>query len=322
MSSSLWTGPYGDMEEVRLRTRHVYDRAGFPKRASDLAVHPMLDNFIWGGRSPDATRIPSGDLLVPVLGDPYSPDRWYSRDHPADADLTRHISEEAKAQFELEEEPTTPDGVFADRISTAYRLLSDTVPEVWENTSPFVTRVFDIPSDRANSASLDHTGGAILLSSVTINNETDDNRLVALAEFLLHEAVHSKSYRIFRAFRTMNAPDSPNFIDVPWWRVEGQSWEWDVDRSIAASHVYSHLATFYDRLSDTRPQMGRRRQQAAFRAQFLTNILVQLPKEILDDEWRDFVKWIAATILPVGKLTEAGSRELSRPLSSFPNYRI
>lgn len=320
MSDVLWTGIYGAMNEICRRSRTAYATAGFPERASALAVHPLLDNFVWQASTSGWTKQAAEHIRVAVSGNPDSPARWFRRDHPADSALRAHLRAAAESDLELACEPCTPDDNFQHRLTGAFHLLTATVPELWQHTAPFVTRVFDIPSDGMSSASLDHTGGAIFVSSVSGDAGSEADR-IQLAECLLHEAAHSKSYRIFRAFEQVRVPESPDFIDVPWWRSSGQTWAWDVDRSIVAAHVYSHLATFYDRLSATRPGLRRRRQQAAFRARFLTNVLLQLPPEALPAQWRDFVEWTASTILPLGKLTDAGEAELSRPLSSFPRYR-
>ena len=320
MRDVLWTGIYGAMDEICRRSRAAYATAGFSQRASALAVHPLLDNFVWEALTSGWTEPAADHLRVPVAGDLDSPARWFRRDHPADSALAAHLRAAACSDLELADEPCTPDETFARRLTGACRLLAATVPELWQHTAPFVTRVFDIPSDGMSSASLDHTGGAIFVSSVSGDAGSEADQ-IHLAACLLHEAAHSKSYRIFRAFEQVRAPESPDFIDVPWWRSTGQTWAWDVDRSIVAAHVYSHLATFYDRLSATRPGLRRRRQQAAFRARFLTNVLLQLPPSALNAQWRDFIEWTASTIVPLGKLTDAGEKELSRPLSSFPLYR-
>jgi len=260
-------------------------------------------------------------LLLPVEGDPFTTERWFSQTHPMDAALIDELSVVISRELDVVAVVETPSAEFGALITEADVILQSVLPCLWPTLKPFVTRVYDMRSERSNSATFDNIGGAVLLSSaMLVHNERRQEQIVALAECLLHEAAHSKSYRLFRSFSRMVVPQSPDFIDIPWWRTANSGWAWDIDRSIVACHVYAHLSVFYQRLAPAEPIVRRRGAACAFRAAYLANVLLQLDDVWLDPDWRAFIEWVRCAIPAIPNLTATGREALSREITDFEAY--
>lgn len=322
MTSGLSSGRYGAADIIAQRAAHLYQQAGATGVSAVFSTHPMLDHHVWKALSDSQQVTPAPNSLLEGVGDvAEGPARWFERTHDADQQLTSYIDTLVRTEIDPAASSVDPSPAFQKLIVEASQLLDATIPRIWQSTQPFVTRVFDIASDGSASATFDNLGGAIILGSSSIQEiDTTEHAIVMLAESLLHEAAHSKSYRVFRAFENTSVPDSPEFIDVPWWRTASSKWEWDVDRSIVACHVYTHLAVFYTAIANDDPAYMRRLNSATFRARFLSNVLLQLDESWLDAEWRDFLGWVSQSIPELPPMNRAGQAELDRPIDSFPNY--
>ncbi|MBB1260642.1 hypothetical protein [Streptomyces alkaliterrae] len=317
MTPNLATGPYGNAEEIARNSASFFTGFGLSEElAASHAVHPMVDHILcerWAGGSTSAVPV---DYLTPVESGRV--DAWLSRDHPADKALEGKLGALAAG----ERYHTLPDdeknrSVLVALLERANARLEEAVPELWEETRPFVSRVFLAGGGKILGGSWDHVAGAML-----VGEQLRDDRETA-AESLLHEAVHAKTYRIVRGFRKVFIESTPEFIDIPWWRTEESSRLWGTERAFAAYTVYAHLGYYYGQVMRTsadpeRDGTLRSLQQTSFRARYLGNLLLQLDDHWLDPERRDVVRWLLPAIPAPPLLNSEGEQALRLDIRSFP----
>lgn len=322
--SILAGGPFGEAGLIADKAAHLFIAAGANEEAVRYAVHPLLDNYVWEACRTGIIPEPAPGLLTAqVPGLPGETCRWFDRSHSADSLLKEEIQDALIVELDRNVGVQVPSRQFQDFIRDAEQVLVRAIPDIWDSTKPFVTRVYDMQTEMVNSATFDNIGGAVVLSSSLLShNKGRREQVTALAECLLHEAAHSKSFRIFRSFKRVSVPESPDFIDIPWWRTGRGTWNWDIDRSIVAAHVYTHLSTFYKVLAAEDSDFEYRGNIMAFRARFLSNVLLQLGNEWIDSEWRAFIEWFSQAIPPISGIGEAGARELNRDIRTFDNYHL
>jgi len=323
IADNLINGLFGNPVEILENSANAYRGLGADPIAASFAIHPMLDAYVWQNLHGSAELDLPPSALVPVTGEPQSTERWFRRDHPQDEALLGTLRTgfpteqgESDLRWDISEE-------FHELLCAANDELEALLPEVWPSTRPFVVRVFDLNSARINSATLDDTGGAVLISDPRLRQDIGaPERIIEVAEGLLHEAAHCKSYRIFRSFSRPSVPYSPEFIDIPWWRTSDSSWAWDVDRAIVGCHVYTHLAHFYARVAELHEGYGKRARTTAFRAKYLANILLQLDDRWLDEDWHGFVEWVVSAIPAVEGLNASGREALTRRVEDFSGFPV
>jgi len=244
--TDLATGRFGGADEICRASSGIFTELGYPESASRFSVHPMLDKLAWHSLRGSTRKNGDASLTEPVVGDPYQNARWFERDHPQDVSLHSELVASFPADAGQPEVKFNVDDEFAEVIVGADQLLEELMPELWHSIRPFIVRVFDANSPTILSATLDDTGGAVLLGKPASDDGTRwRGQFITVAEGLLHEGAHCKSYRLFRSFSEVAVPDSPEFIDIPWWKTRDSSWSWDVDRAVVACHVYTHLAQLY-----------------------------------------------------------------------------
>lgn len=308
------SGPFGDRDMIVASTAPVYDSFGIPAELSrNHTMHPLLDALVFEALlAGDDTIDLEGDnaqALIPVSGD-HGPARWFDRSHPLDEFIPESFG--IVDRYVIGD----PSPELRDHIERAVTLLEETLPDVWENTLPFAARAFGSTDPNLAGVTVNDVQSALVLGE-----EQNTKDVWRTAANLFHEVLHCKSYLLYRGFDKPESSSSNEFIDVPWWRTaDGGKKLWEVHRAIDASHVYSHLAVFFGRLVDTGDwpaEVAKMRQRAAFRARFLTNVLLQLGDEFVDPQRREFVTWIAEGIPDVGRMNEAGLAALRTRVEDF-----
>lgn len=305
-SHALTNGRFGDAECILDDAGPSLESLGVPPRLSrSFGIHPLLDNAVFHARDRPSSSLSvlSSNLLHGVTGDPQGSERWFQRDHPLDLELRRRIHHLLNDDDETSGSLRDPNERDMELISAADTLLKRVIPELWSSTRPFATRVYIADAPGLSGVSWDDLQGVIVLGP-----ECRDE--VSTAESLLHEAVHSKSYRLFRSFQSFSGCTEPEFIPIPWWETDESTRQWDVDRATVACHVYGHLALFNGELGRSQSL-----QRTSFRTHYLANVLLQLPARLLDPERREFVRWIASSVPPVKGLNANGQRILEQDVS-------
>jgi hypothetical protein len=136
-------------------------------------------------------------------------------------------------------------------LQKATRLLEDFFPLLARSALSHAHIIGVFPGtggwEKVASSSQFRLTGAIFLNKTTLKNPW------WVAEHLLHESLHQKLYD-FRHAHSLLARDDPNASDLPdiartvvsLWNTPGldASNSWDPHRTIAAFHVYVHLALF------------------------------------------------------------------------------
>ncbi len=319
----LADGNFGDSYTILANAAPTMERFGVPAELSaTFAVHPIVDNSVaseWSRINDCESAVLSTDMkpdfFEPVLGNSAGVERWFERNHPADPALEETVGRFLEDNVETAAPALEPSTAFRKTIEQADEMLSDVLPEVWQHTKPFVTRLYEVPDSHLAGASWSNLGGVVMLGSVR------NQDVQGTAASLLHEAAHNKSYRIFRGFMNMFGPKSGDFIEIPWWRTATSSKFWDVDRALVAAHVYCHLAnlssTFLDKVDGADEHSLRALQRTAFRSRYLSNILLQLDEYWLDRQRRDFVRWTADATPEIPGLNDAGRAALQIRVDSF-----
>lgn len=323
--SAFAEGPYGDASLVLKNSANALTQFGIPRSlAETTAIHPLVDaQFAAGhggaGRPGKATEL-TPETLTPIEGDPTDISRWFRRDHSLDGQLAPVIQSRLRGDARVTHRAVDPDATFKERIIAADTLLHEALPETWANTKPFVNRIYQTEEEKLSGASWDDLGGTCVVGS-TANANTFD-----LAASLLHESAHNKSYRIFRSFEHVMGAETSEFIDIPWWKSKESAWRWDVGRAFVAAHVYAHVAALaieaHDLLPEEQERLRQVAQRTAFRSQYLTNVLLQLPTELLDSDRMSMLEWINSTIPRIEGINEAGRRALEVSISTFPRPEI
>lgn len=201
---------------------------------------------------------------------------------------------------------------FADPASVAklqhgYALLAALLPDLAESALSHVQLVGIFPhagswKDKASSSQI-RLGGSIFLSDTLLANPW------ALAEHLLHEALHQKLYD-FRHGHTLLDPDfarrgAPRIVSV-WNAARGcDANSWDAHRAVAAFHVYAQLAILARHAeqadeSVTReygPPVGIIASRKAYeRARYLGEQLRTTGRDVLGHAGRQMVEWLMALL--------------------------
>ncbi|WP_436791300.1 hypothetical protein [Yinghuangia sp. YIM S10712] len=317
MKPALAVGPYGSAEQVARNSAPFYTGFGLsPESASGHAIHPMVDHILCERWSGDSMRPLPPAYLTPVeSGDVAA---WLRRDHPADAALERTLDTlAAEEQYSTRPDDEVSRSELALLLEKADERLQERVPELWEETRPFVSRVFLADGGKILGGSWDHVAGAMLIGAQLTGRDE------AAAESLLHEAVHAKTYRLVRGFPRVFLESTPDFIEIPWWQTEESSRCWGTEKAFAAYTVYAHLGYYYDQVvrKSAAPENDgslRSLQQTSFRARYLGNLLLQLDDHWLDDRRRDVVRWLLPQIPAPPGLNSEGEKALNREITSFP----
>jgi hypothetical protein len=145
----------------------------------------------------------------------------------------------------------TPSSADIAMLQKATQLLEELLPLLSGSALSHVHLVGVFPGsgnwEEVASSSQFRLTGAIFLNKTTFKNPW------WLAEHLLHESLHQKLYD-FRHAHSLLARDDPNELSLPdnistvvsLWNTPGldASNSWDPHRSLAAFHVYAHLALF------------------------------------------------------------------------------
>lgn len=313
----LATGEFGEAASVIDGAAGSLERFGVPRLLSrGVAVHPMLDrHVVLRATSDEGPLAESSPEFEPVSGNHRTVDRWFYRDHPLDERLRDLVQKLLDDNPQAAAVISDPSEVFERRIREAAAVMDEEIPDLWASTLPFVCRMFEANDPNLAGATWDDVAGVVVLGSVQCSDTQ------STIEALLHEAAHSKSYRLFRRFQHMHDPHDEEFIDIPWWRTESSSRVWDVDRALVACHVYTHIAAFYESClansPDRFPDAWSRLQRTAFRAQYLGNLLLQLDGQLMDTDRQSFVRWVVAAIPEIPGLNEAGERALQTSIRSF-----
>lgn len=152
---------------------------------------------------------------------------------------------------EYAESLCTPSSDDIAMLQKATRLLEELFPLLARSALSHAHVIGVFPGtgswEKVASSSQFRLTGAIFLNKTTLKNPW------WLAEHLLHESLHQKLYD-FRHAHSLLARDDPNAPDLPadvgkvvsLWNTPGldASNSWDPHRTIAAFHVYVHLALF------------------------------------------------------------------------------
>jgi hypothetical protein len=145
----------------------------------------------------------------------------------------------------------TPSSADIAMLQNATRLLEEFFPLLARSALSHAHVIGVFPGtgswEKVASSSQFRLTGAIFLNKTTLKNPW------WVAEHLLHEALHQKLYD-FRHAHSLLARDDPHALNLPadvrkvvsLWNTPGldASNAWDPHRTIAAYHVYVHLALF------------------------------------------------------------------------------
>lgn len=136
--------------------------------------------------------------------------------------------------------PTADD---LDLFARAYGRLNAVCPRLAATTFDFCNACVVVALPGARSFSTSRMPGVVFVGESEMSDSAE------LAESLLHEALHLKLFAISEASPLFDADaltaDHETFR-IPWRSYTSES-PWGVDRLIAASHLYAHLAFLSDR---------------------------------------------------------------------------
>ena len=188
-------------------------------------------------------------------------------------------------------EPVPPTEAQAGVLTAALDLLHCVLPDLTASAMAHVALLVCVrPSDGAaegifESASYDEIPGVVFLGPAALTSAE------STAEAVLHEALHQKLTDL-RFTHELLRPGYDHAtaatVHAPWTRT--RSWNsawWDVDRALAACHVYTHLAVL--RLALGRAAEAR---TALDRARYLARELGVAGTADLGPAGRDLVAWL------------------------------
>lgn len=210
------------------------------------------------------------------------------------------------------------------RIREGRIFLETVVPQLSASALSHVQTIgiFDGVGARRNTVS---SSQIRLSGTIFLNNQIlEDPRNTA--EHMLHEALHQKFYDIRAGHSILDSAfteESEKRI-VSLWNspgLEGDN-KWNTHRSLAAFHVYAHLALFAsiadvtrDALDTAFPKRGRMisRRASLDRAQFLGRELLEKCQPDLDYAGVELVKWLVGvlTVLEDSPVRSAARSHLS-----------
>ncbi|MFE9018140.1 hypothetical protein ACFYNL_06145 [Streptomyces sp. NPDC007808] len=221
--------------------RHVQIEDGIPYGMPAERCHAILNGAVQNLEN----EVPG--LIGPTLSDRVGPEPFHgwvwSEDGP-DTLFTEAFRSIVDAHYGLTLH--TPSDDEKTVLADAVRLLDEVLPNVSRSvlSHTHLVAVFS-PSGRwatTRSSSEFRISGTIFLSQRTLSN------VWALAEHILHESLHQQLYDI-RAGHTLLVPDFARaeapLVHSLWNMPDATRGNyWDVHRTLAAFHVYAHLALF------------------------------------------------------------------------------
>ena len=209
-------------------------------------------------------------------------------------------------------QPVTPDLAVGATLDRGARLLKEVVPSLSDSALSHAQVVIVImePSKTFSSMTNPLIPGMVALSPLVLNSPW------RAAEFILHEAVHTKFIDLEHTHSVLAREyrsESSAIIEPFWHANTDHAAKWPIGRSLTACHVYTCLAIFfanaairketlsshYGRVSGPAMQQA---EQALSRAQFLCREIAKLPSYlgncgVLFTEWLDSIHCCLAPML-------------------------
>jgi hypothetical protein len=224
---------------------------------------------------------------------------------PVFADSFEHLTTD---NYQVAVRPTAVTEPDRDTFERGAQLVADLLPATARSVFEHVHLVAVMPPEgewagRMSSSEFRLSGTVFLNRHILANHWS-------VAEHLFHEALHQQLYD-FRHSHSLLVPDF-NRSDMPTvsspWNVPGNN-EWDVFRSLAAFHVYIHLALLSGaarlRAEELRPRYGEQSptakmvkpETALSRARYLREQLVDGPlRDELGPGGARFVSWFGSVL--------------------------
>lgn len=245
---------------------------------------------------------PLGSRLVTRIG-PAKHLGWiWSAERPEDAftEAFRHVVMDNYGEL-----PCTPEPVEVEMMRSAVGLLDELVPATSRSALNHTQLVVVFPSSvwgTRSSSSEYRLSGSVFLSQRLLSN------VWWAAEHLYHEALHQQMYD-FRQAHSLLTPGfdrehSPTVCSL--WNMPDSTQNnlWDVYRSVAAFHVYVHLALLAtvaeERKADVEARHGpitmTTRRTALGRAHYLGEQLTELFWAELGPAGHRFVDWFGVVL--------------------------
>lgn len=297
---TLLVGRFGDSSLVLDHSRPWYlDRGVSIDRSLDGVVpHPILEMQLLATngsvRDMDESHVSNDWSDVASL---------FPDSHPLDAALTALVESRLGAS-------RVEDETHVARVDEASNFLETFVPHLWRDARAYVSRIFLVEDHRLSGASWVDTLGAVCLGPGVGNSMWED------AANLLHEALHAKTARTTRSFGLPNPPRTSDVVAIPWWSLNGGVTLWDVKRCIDALYVYTHLSHLFEVLEANGVVSEVPYARCAFRANYLSRVLSDLPEQIFGPDWCQLVSWLCANVPMPRNLASRGQRILDH--ASFP----
>jgi hypothetical protein len=207
--------------------------------------------------------------------------------------------------YDGEERPCTPDADEVAMLARGVRLLSLLLPESSRSAlshAHLVAVMSEIGVWRTRVSSSEfRVSGTVFLNRRTLANPW------MVAEYLYHEALHQQFYDIRAGHRLLQpwiAREDAPLIHSPWNRPDATNNSyWDIHRTLAAFHVYVHLALLCTAAEQNVPlqnefgpvrMVGRR--TALVRAHYLGEQIRKVAWEELGPAGQRFVDWFASIL--------------------------